>query len=123
MEKIGAEVRDYMPNFYGTDYGASQDSETKEIPIHRERLFALWKLDSPKAAALAAGDTFTNELEPVAEVVVPYDWNSLVTADRKKAAAEQMRIRAAFMDCLARDLVCRGFVNDAERPRYLFFGD
>src|SRR2546423_12891441 len=51
LEKLGAVVLEYQPNFYGTDYAtAAQTSE--KIGLASDRLFAEWDLTSPKVETL-----------------------------------------------------------------------
>lgn len=122
LEKLGAEVRDYMPNFYGTDYGVERDGST-ETGIDSDRLFAVWRLDSEKVSELAANRSFTQEQEPAASVGIPWNWGDIVRADRPLARETQERIRSEFTEYLSKGLVCRSFVKDRRDPRYLFFAD
>ncbi len=63
LEKLGAEVRDFMPNFYGSDYG-SGTGEANAIAIRSDRLFGIWELDSPKVRELAEGKKYETERQP-----------------------------------------------------------
>jgi len=47
LEKLGAAVRHYEPNFYGTDYSTSND-QTKQVGLDSDRLFAEWNLEAEK---------------------------------------------------------------------------
>ena len=57
LEKLGAVVRDYAANFYGTDYSTAAESGEK-IGLASDRLFAEWALESEKVTTLAAGNDF-----------------------------------------------------------------
>ncbi len=122
LEKLGAEVREYMPNFYGTDYGTQEDVE-REIGIDSDRLFAVWRLDSEKVAALARRESPKENDAPAAAIRVPPDWETLVRDDRALARSEQARIRSEFTKHLSEGLTCRGFQRDHHHPSYLFFSN
>lgn len=51
LERLGAVVRKYAPNFYGMDYATSGDHPGK-IGIDSDRLIAEWELESEKVVAL-----------------------------------------------------------------------
>lgn len=122
LEKLGAIVRAYEPNFYGTDYAASPD-RTRQIGLDSDRLFAEWNLNSPKVVALSKGESFTEEGEVAVEIEIPADWNSLVQTDAEKAVAEQTRVKKQFQAAFAEKLVCRRFQRDAPQPKYLLYED
>lgn len=119
LEKLGAEVREYIPNFYGTDYPASAGDADK-IGIRSDRLFAVWKLNSRKSRFLASGKPFVEISQ--AETVIPgiADWNGLLNDDAAKAAHEQDRLCTSFREAFARGLVCRGY-RKGDPPEYLFY--
>jgi predicted GNAT superfamily acetyltransferase len=117
LEKLGAVIKHYEPNFYGTDY---PDPESG-LGLDSDRLFAEWELSSPKAVALASGQPFNEESAVKREIVVPTNWNQLVREDLAKAVAEQQRMKSEFMESFAEGLECRGFIRDDSRPRYLLF--
>ena len=117
LEKLGAEVGEYIPNFYGTDYG----TKTKpKIPIESDRLFALWRLDSPKATALANRASFDFGTEPDLEIEAIEDWQSLVETNREKANREQTRLRNELTEAFSNGFVCRAFTKPPN-PKYLLY--
>ncbi len=118
LEKLGAIMADYEVNFYGVDYTTAPDSK---IGLASDRLFAEWHLESEKVLALAAGQKFSIDSEPAAEVVIMNDWAALVARDPAAALAEQERIRGEFEAAFARGLVARSFRRDDERPAYLLY--
>ncbi|MEZ5308126.1 MAG: hypothetical protein R2684_13350 [Pyrinomonadaceae bacterium] len=120
LEKLGAEVREYMPNFYGTDYGSDLKGNT-DVPLQSDRLFALWRLDSAKVIAFADKQPFSEAVEPVAEIRGVLNWNDLVSTDRAEAAREQGRLRKEFGNMFDNGLICRGFRREEARGSYLFF--
>jgi predicted GNAT superfamily acetyltransferase len=122
LEKLGAEIREYEANFYGTDYSTAHN-EGGSLGIDSDRLFAEWDLSGPKAAALADGTSFVEEREPAREIEIPNNWDGLVAADVKQAIAEQDRVKAEFREAFSEGLVCRGFRRDDNRPAYLLYED
>lgn len=122
LEKLGAIVCEYKPNFYGTDYSTSTESGRK-IGLASDRLFAEWHLESPKVQALAAGEEFSETREATATIILPDDWLALVAADPEKALAEQARIRGEFERAFASGMIGRGFRRDELSPAFLLFKD
>ena len=116
LEKLGAIVREYQPNFYGVDYATASP-----IGLASDRLFAEWALESEKVRKLAAGEPFDEFREPARTIEIMPDWYSLVKADPKQALAEQERIREEFESAFAAALVCEGFERDEAHPKYLLF--
>ena len=123
LEKLGAIIREYCENFYGTDYATAPEIAGKALGLASDRLFAEWHLDSPKVNALANGESFAEDSEPVATVEIMNDWNSLVANDAEAAFAAQLRIRGEFASAFAQGLIGRSFRRDAERPAYLLYKD
>jgi len=122
LEKLGAIVNEYQPNFYGIDYSTAARAD-ENIGLASDRLFAEWHLESEKVIALCNGREFKEKLSVVAEIEVPPDWNGLVEKSPAEALAFQGRIEKEFTDAFASGLVCRGFARDANCPRYLLFND
>ncbi len=120
LEKLGAVVTEYQPNFYGVDYSTASTGG-KKIGLASDRLFAEWHLESPKVAALASGRAHIDERTAVRAVSAPTDWSALVTSDPEAALAEQKRLKAEFEAAFADGLLCEGFIRDKDDPRYLFF--
>ncbi len=120
LEKLGAAVFEYQPNFYGTDYTTAAQTEEK-IGLASDRLFAEWDLKDAKVRALAAGEKFINSHKPDAVIDIMSDWLALVESDPAAALAEQLRIRGEFQTAFANGLVGRGFKRDDKRPSYLLY--
>ena len=118
LEKLGAIVQEYKPNFYGTDYAASA-----QVGLASDRLFAEWQLESYMVAALAAGDKYKEERKPAASIEIMNDWLGIVRDEPKRALAEQTRIRGEFEAAFGKGLVCRGFRRDASHPAFLLYQD
>ncbi len=117
LEKLGAIVTEYQPNFYGTDYGA----EPEVVGLPSDRLFAEWHLESSKVISLAAGDKFFETRTVEREITLPPDWLGLVAADREAAVADLSRIRTEFQSAFTDSLIGGGFVRDDSEPKYLLY--
>jgi predicted GNAT superfamily acetyltransferase len=122
LEKLGAVVREYKPNFYGTNYGQPA-RPGRQIDLPSDRLFAEWHLTDPVVAALSEGKGRPQHAEPIETIEVTKDWAHLVANEPEAAAAELNRIRTRFMSAFAADLVVRGFERHDNRPAYLLFRD
>lgn len=120
LEKLGAQVREYEPNFYGTDYPTAHREEGR-MGIDSDRLFAEWHLLSEKVKTLAEGDEFEETRALLLEIEIPGNWDALVEHDPEEAISEQARIKASFEAAFAGGMICRGFYRDAERPAYLLY--
>lgn len=120
LEKLGAIITEYHPNFYGIDYSTASTGG-KPIGLASDRLFAEWQLESEKVVKLAAGEKFTETREPVSTINVVHDWASLVQTDVNAALKEQARLKAEFSSALADGLTAQGFFRDANAPKYLLF--
>lgn len=122
LEKLGAVVSEYQPNFYGTDYSTSALTG-KKIGLASDRVFAEWHLESPKVEALASGNKLGEQREPAAVIVIMNDWLDLVENDPTKALEQQKRIRSEFEEAFGRGLVGRDFVRswDDVPPMYLLY--
>jgi predicted GNAT superfamily acetyltransferase len=122
LEKLGAELREYEPNFYGTDYSTAHN-EGGNMGIDSDRLFAEWHLLSEKVIALAEGREFTETRALLEEIEVPNNWDELVATAPAKAIEEQARIKESFTAAFRSGMICRGFRRDTERPVYLLYND
>jgi len=120
LEKLGAIVRHYEPNFYGTDYSTVGD-QAEEIGLDSDRLFAEWQLESEKVERFAKGENFVETDEIVKSIVIPTDWNNLVKTNLGKAIAEQTRVKREFQTAFAENLICKGFERNETNPKYLLY--
>jgi predicted GNAT superfamily acetyltransferase len=116
LEKLGAIVRHYEPNFYGTDYSTLPETGDK-IGLDSDRLFAEWHLENPKVTALAKGEKFIETQEFKQTIEIPKNWNELVTENFQAAINEQNRVKTEFQKAFAQGLTAKGF--DRESARYL----
>lgn len=122
LEKLGATIAEYQPNFYGTDYSTTP-GQGLEVGMDSDRLFAEWDLKSEKVIALANGDFYEEKREAAAEIEVPNNWNKLSAEDPQGAIRIQERIKQEFQTAFAAGMVGRGFRRDAEHPLFLLYTD
>ncbi|CAN5229041.1 hypothetical protein BH10ACI1_BH10ACI1_13770 [soil metagenome] len=120
LEKLGAIVREYMPNFYGTDYSTSHE-QNGNFGLDSDRLFAEWHLESEKVKVLALGKKFTEKREVVRKIAIPNNWDMMVKNNIQSAIAEQNRIKAEFQNAFANGLYCRSFERSETNPKYLLY--
>jgi predicted GNAT superfamily acetyltransferase len=122
LNRLGAVVRRYAANLYGTDYNEPVGG-AKEKNIDSDRLFAGWNLTSEGVTALAEGRTPRTRPDPIERIEIPSDWQALLEADAELARRELLRVRTAFEDAFASGLVCAGFYRGPSRPAYLLFNE
>lgn len=120
LERLGAIVADYKPNFYGTDYATSSE-QNDVFGLDSDRLFAEWYLNSEKVKQLAKGEKPFASAAPVETIEIPNDWNDLVKSDPQRAIAEQERIKKEFQAALAAGLIASGFERNEIAPKYLLY--
>lgn len=120
LEKLGAIIKHYEPNFYGTDYPVASGSAGL-TGLDSDRLFAEWHLESEKVNRLANGESYAEQGAVIKNITIPNDWNALIKSNVKSAANEQNRIKNEFQTAFAAGLVCRSFVRDREKPHYLLY--
>ena len=122
LEKLGASMNEFQPDFYGPDY-TTATQPGNEILLASDRLFAEWDLESEKVTALAEGRKFVTTVEPVATIEITNDWAALVATDPAAALVEQLRVRGEFTKAFDAGLVTCGFRRDETRPAYLLYKD
>lgn len=123
LEKLGAIIKSYAPNFYGTDYSTlrEQNGRDGKIGLDSDRLFAEWHLESEKVIALSKEEDFVEKDNVAATIGISNDWNNLVKQNPEGAIAEQQRIKNEFQKAFSENLFCKGFHRDNEKPKYLFY--
>ena len=122
LNRLGAVVRTYGENFYGTDYVMDPDQQTPSARgFPSDRLFAEWELSSPRVVELAAGGEPGPPPRPASVIEIPADWAGLIKRDVTQAKQEQLRVRREFEQAFSAGLVCAGFERSATRPRYLLY--
>ena len=120
LEKLGAIIKHYEPNFYGTDY-STQNDPAKNIGLDSDRLFAEWNLESEKVEKLANGEKYM-ELGAVAgRVAIDFNWDELAANDPRRAVLEQTRLKNEFQKYFADGLICRAFERGTDVSAYLLY--
>jgi len=122
LEKLGATIVEYQPNFYGIDYSTAE-TDGEPIGLASDRLFAEWSLEGEKVVKLGAGENYVESRTLELMIEVPNDWSSFVNSNPTAALAEQNRIKSEFEAAFSKELICRGFVRDEFKPKYLLFKD
>jgi predicted GNAT superfamily acetyltransferase len=112
IEKLGAIVRRYAPNQYGTT----------SSPLHgglpTDRCIAEWWLDSPRVHAVLGGGTASPAA--VAErIAYPADIGRIREEDNARAGAIQQSNARKFIDAFSRGLAVTGFERSAAEGIYL----
>lgn len=120
LEKLGAVIKSYAPNFYGTDYSTAPEQKGK-IGLDSDRLFAEWHLNDEKVVAFSRGEEFIENADVSATIEISNDWNDLVKDNPEKAVTEQQRVKDEFQKAFAENLICTGFSRDDEKPKYLLY--
>jgi len=120
LEKLGARVAVYAPDFYGTDYG-TLPGQPAQLGLESDRLIAEWRLLDEKPVALANGDTFTDEREPERKIITTNEWARLVIETPGEARRLQDRIREEFLEAFSEGLVCESFERHESLPAFLLF--
>jgi predicted GNAT superfamily acetyltransferase len=120
LEKLGAVIKHYEPNFYGTDYSTLHEQNGK-LGIDSDRLFAEWNLESEKVVTLSKSDKFIEKDEVKCRIEIPQNWNELVKNSPQLARDTQFRIKTEFEKAFAQGLICKGFDRDNNHPKYLLY--
>lgn len=115
LEKLGAVIKNYIPNFYGAGFSNSG----VESELESDRVYADWELKNEKVNALSENKSFKEYREIIRTIEIPKDWNSLLISDQKTAKNEQNRIRKEFQNAFSEGLICTGFERNGDSPKYL----
>jgi predicted GNAT superfamily acetyltransferase len=112
MERLGAIVRRYVPNRYGTTTSPLHGS------LPTDRCVAEWWVAHPRVAAVVAGEQ-PERPTVEARIAVPADIATLRHSDLKKARAIQKAIGQQFERCLDAGLAVIGLERSEEAGTYL----
>ena len=112
IERLGAIVRRFVPNQYGTTTS----------PLHAglptDRCIAEWRLSSPRVLS-ALGGTAADHSNATARIAVPSDIGSIKRQDPNRARQILMRIREEFLEHLSKGLAVLGLERTSENGQYL----
>jgi predicted GNAT superfamily acetyltransferase len=113
MERLGAIVRRYVPNQYGTT----------SSPLHgglpTDRCIAEWWIASPRVKAIIAGQPFDRGKVEM-RVAIPTDIAEIRANDRARAGEIQKTASEQFREAFDRGLAVIGFEKSEEAGAYLF---
>lgn len=120
LNRLGATIKKYVPNFYGTDYYTAH-LESGKLGLDSDRLYADWNLNSRKVIALSKGESYEETGEIVQQVEIPANWSELAKNDLPQAIAEQKRIKKELTESFENGLIARAFERSEISPKYLLF--
>ncbi len=113
IEKLGAIVRRYAPNQYGTT----------SSPLHgglpTDRCVAEWWLDSPRVCAVLDGGPPVPRAASPERITYPADIARIREEDNPRARAIQQANAEKFLDAFSRGLAVTGFERSATEGTYL----
>jgi predicted GNAT superfamily acetyltransferase len=111
IARLGAMVREYLPNVYGRT----------SSPLHRglptDRLVAQWWIREPRITSTLAGHAA--ELRAEKQVHVPRNIDEVCQRSPTEARELQSNIRQQFEHCFSEGLAVTGFAFDQENASYL----
>ncbi len=114
IEKLGAIVRRFVHNQYGTT------SSHLHAGLPTDRLIAEWHLRSPRTIEALAGGRLRNPAEDVvARIAVPADIAEIKNEDPDRAREVQASIGSQFDEYFRQGLAVTGFERTSEFGTYL----
>jgi predicted GNAT superfamily acetyltransferase len=112
MERLGAIVRRYVLNQYGTT------SSHLHGGLPTDRCIAEWWIGSERAKSIIAGQEFKrNPVE--ARIAIPADIAAIRASDPKRAREIQLKASEEFREAFDRELAVIGFEKSEEAGTYL----
>lgn len=112
--RLGAIVRRYLPDHYGSVKSRVQQG------LPSDRLVAEWWLNSPRVKrALAGKPVRSAKKKPTRTVEIPLHISKLADERPDDARAVQLRVRKQLLDAFAHKLVITGFERDGHNYRFL----
>jgi predicted GNAT superfamily acetyltransferase len=112
MERLGAIVRRFLPNQYGTTTSHLHGG------LPTDRLVAEWWIGSPRVRSIVDGEPFQRPLVE-ARIPVPADIAAIRVNDAERARAIQARMGEQFIKHFANGMSVIGFERTAETGVYL----
>jgi len=112
MERLGAIVRRYVLNQYGTT------SSRLHGGLPTDRCVAEWWISSPRAEAVIKNQPFPRNPAEV-RISVPADIAEVRATDHDRARAIQARVSEQFLEHLGKGLAVIGFEKSLQNGTYL----
>jgi predicted GNAT superfamily acetyltransferase len=115
IEKLGAVIRRYIPDFYGSS------SSPLHAALPTDRVVAEWNLKSRRVCVSLAGEPHDESSQMA--IPIPRNIDGLREQQTAVALAQQAQVRSKFLDSFERGCVVTGFkITDAE-GKYLLRED
>jgi len=114
MERLGAIIRRYVRNQYGTTTSHLHGG------LPTDRCVAEWWITSPRVKAVMEGSPPVARPEIVERIPVPAEIAALRRSDPKRARQIQQEISSRFEEYFARGLAVVGVERSADGGAYLF---
>jgi predicted GNAT superfamily acetyltransferase len=112
MERLGAIVRRFVLNQYGTT------SSKLHAGLPTDRCIAEWWLDSPRVNAVLSGQK-PERAEIAARISVPSDIYEIKASNPARAREIQKRVSEQFLEHFSKGLAVTGFERTPESGTYL----
>jgi predicted GNAT superfamily acetyltransferase len=112
MERLGAIVRRYVLNQYGTT------SSHLHGGLPTDRCIAEWWIGSERAKSIIAGQPFQRSFVE-ARIAIPSNIAAIRTSDSKRAREIQLKASEEFREAFDRGLAVIGFEKSEEAGTYL----
>lgn len=114
INRLGAVVRRYEPDYYGQVESRFQQG------LPSDRLIAEWHLKSPRVKRAIAGKAVRDPLRKPSRVVeIPAEIDALIRTNIAEARSWQERVRSLFQQYFEDKLVVTGFARNEKSARYL----
>src|SRR6266481_1036479 len=84
LNRLGANIREYAVNFYGTDYSTNPAEKGSVSGLDSDRLFASWELNAPRVESFSQRQNSPLG-EPEHAIEIPADFSALLKSDPEMA--------------------------------------
>ncbi len=114
IERLGAICRRFHADYYGPVTSRLQQG------LPSDRLIAEWWIRSPRAKRAVAGEApRASAKQPVQEVAIPADFETLAKNGPERALALQAKVRRELNELLRRKFIITGFNRGERKGVYL----
>src|SRR6185295_2009532 len=114
MERLGAIVRRYVRNQYGTTTSHLHGG------LPTDRCVAEWRISSPRVNAILDGAPPVARPPVVERIAIPSNIGEIRTEDHRRARLIQQEVSSRFEEYFGRGLAVIGFERSPEAGAYLF---
>jgi predicted GNAT superfamily acetyltransferase len=116
IERLGAVVRRFVLNQYGTT------SSALHAGLPTDRCVAEWHLAAPRVTAILAAKPLPRA-DVVARICVPNEIYEIKAADPRRAREIQMRVSDQFLEYFSKGLYVAGFERSSDQGAYALSWD